>query len=43
MGFFALCIAVYIFVQYGSTTRCVHALLQQGSCFPILLCMDGSN
>ena len=41
MGFFALCIAVYIFVQYGSTTRCV--LFQKGLCFTILLCIVGSN
>ncbi len=43
MGFFALCIAVYIFVQYGSTTRCVHAVRQQRQCFIILLWLNGSN
>ena len=32
MGFFALCIVVYIFVQYGSTTRRVPSLAQAGLC-----------
>ena len=31
MGFFALCIVIYIFVEYGSTTRCVLLSLRQAT------------